>query len=415
MATLGIAPLCGWVFRGMVFSFLMACCLLFACGHPLIADEASKARILSRLNEIHDTTGVAPTIHQFRDLLSSPETALSSGERNDVRMVFARLQSPDVTVEQLVELWGVKQAAISAFRCNYRRTVESKNFAEQRKAASVDMLVSCRRVLTVAEYGRELDALAPPLTVAFDGEYERVFRIDRNGDKTGVVRWMTDYNQVFDTTSPLPAYYLTDSIVAFGEAHQELDLREHLKQFAYIVQEARESLGGYHDLIVLATLGWTFWIDPHTGMSVVRSEKAAFEFNRSSGRLEPSDGNVQVGEFSNFHDLGDGFFFPFRIVKTQSRNGVVDFKSVTELSHAELNPTIHDEQFAEIFPRGTSVTDETRGISYLAGERATISGLLDKHTPRQRQSFRVLLSIASLSVILLSVIWVFFSRRASNS
>jgi len=351
---------------------------------------------IDKLNEIKEKTGRAPTLNEFRKLLTNTNPRLSIQDYRFVQAAFITMQSPQLTLEDIRILRASLRNSISTFRASW--TVEHTwnmrvdPSVENFKAGKFDFWMDSGKLRYDARHGIDLNSLQVTEARSYDGNVERVFDSDATR-KGAVIHPLISVSYYFHPENPLWLAKLIDTQRDLGKT--EGGLENFQNRYAYPLEEAVVFNGA--DCVPLVEQDTVYYLDPKRNYAFCGMEAGRYFFDQERGGLIES-GQYAVHFLDGLKDCGDGIWIPTLSTETKYTQGTPDSVKTIKVSLVEVNQPIDASIFEQVVPSGVDVFDGTRGIAYVQGRSKTVENNVERAIEPRRSPLALYVIAVNLAV-----------------
>lgn len=356
-----------------------------------------------RMREVKESTGAAPSVQEFKAIRDRAEAELvkagdmPEGVMGAVYEDLRAMQEPVASADDLVQIARARRDGIRSAKVRWVSVFDGEGLSPEWPTHMVqkgEMTVKRPRVLVQESLGPSEDETGFQRTLSFDGEEERSRTLPGPGDTwTNLISGFVGLDEYFKQGNPFFEALLVDSEESYQFSQPDHDLVKLVSGWdgPPFVQEKLERVNG-RDCLLVTDLIRQVYLAPDLGFAPVRYY--------SQG---------QTADFSDFRDCGDGIWFPFSMALSLKRGGKVVRKIAVTVGACQINPPVDDSTFVDIFPRGSSVQDNLRHVTYRVGSIPSLAGTLDglvTNRPASRPWWLIGLNVVIITCVVLATVVV---------
>jgi hypothetical protein len=380
-----------------------------------VAEEASQPKVQQALRNLQSAHGPVPTDLEFMRFMAAQPVKLNGTEMLLAWDELGRLQNPEITTRDLVELIKSKRASLQDMQQNYsvrREEFDGNGQVNMTLKRQYTFKFSGSKVLleqhgaTTGEEQNESDSFIK----TYDGQLVRLVHDPKGKMPHASITQLESRNDFYRLSNVLVSSMLINSISDLGLPYGYYDLVHLIDKERSIVIEKTEKVDDV-ECVVVGGLACRVFLDPAHDYSVIRVEEYGVSNDKNDGFL----GRFQTGlrELKRLKDYGNGVWLPSEVVQTVFSNGKPISRETTLLENAEINQGISDDVFSAIIPDGAMLADGIRGIVYRHGRSPSIEGTLWDAVSGEANPNRTILLLLNLVaiVVLLGFIWMRWRRK----
>jgi hypothetical protein len=331
------------------------------------------------------TTAAIPPTARPADLelvdsvLSSPDP-IDPARIRDLWSALAQKQQPVISREDLAAIIKAQRSALNNAVLDFDVTSEPLTGSGQKTAAHYRSMLSGNKAYMQSQAGPTLDKLGPRTVMAYDGTALRVLQEQTKGLHQGGIEPLQSRKGFFSPDHLLASAMLLDSERDLGQKWPVYDLVAMLEQPVTIVLEQRETVDGVN-AVVVTDMRHRIYLDPDRDFAVVRTEQ--WQLAKDQNGKPVNQKLAYARNNRNLVDSGNGIWLPKEVEQTWFKDGKPTDRSVTRAAEAKLNASITDDDFRNIFPYGTSISDAINDLRFINGGDNSISRLLSDELEAQ--------------------------------
>jgi hypothetical protein len=373
------------------------------------------AAIIKEAEQYKTTHGSPPDVTFYYTAVGS--SVLPGNGAHVLLAAIVGMQRPRISRDDLASLLKAKRDSIHSIRCEY--TVSPGLPGKQVYAFSDNKVY-------LEEPRQDKESKVTPSVSTYDGTLFRSVTYHNNKDLSpaGYIDNDGSLASLFRPDMPLCRAMLFD-MNRVDSTPSLTDLPNYI-QLACVVYEKTTTIGGAECLLVSDGAA-DIYLDISRDFSVVRLDNFQIDWK------DNGSGNKTVGGRRHTHridcadlvDYGNAIWLPNSIKVTEFASG--DGPATTGSSQAssgtgtsrvitvakmEVNPQIADSFFTDIIPKNAMVSDQAKGLRYIAGVRDSIDDTVKRTV--QPKSHRITLLLVNLGAIAV-LVWFIIARRRKES
>lgn len=363
-------------------------------------------KVKAALMEYKSQKGVAPNDEVFFAMIFDPKYDICDLDQAVLWNDLVKLQSPQITLENLRSLVAAKRNSIRDFYCDFSVIRENEEAGNDPEIGKTTYKCAYKNNLFFVERQKKDDHSR----VAFSGDlFIKVWF--HPSVQANILPPPASLHDGFVPMMPLFQSMIGDAGV-FHTHHAGFDLLQCLDRSENMcVFEQTELIDG-RKYLVLGNFTKRLLLDIERDFSVYQF----LGYTYQSGPLKSSDPSKTSRMISRTResersltgltDYGNGIWLPKKAENLyfSGQTGKVTMSDVVTYNGIKLNQGLKAEFFEDVIPEDALVTDSIRDMVYAFSDRASINGLIKDVTKSKRvMIFRYISVTVGLALIVLAL------------